>query len=348
MLSFLSSMMDYNNSNQDYDLILLYKYDSINSISVYFAVSPGKCVTSAVLNLLDKLIKINVSQLIETIPNEAKAVEYLQKHGLIPETKECKNGHQMKLSVGTVIRWRCYLKDCRKQVGVRVGTWFQGTKMPLKTAIRFIYHWANEESSGERMKRELDLDPGTTVDWNSLLREVCLFMEKKDENMIGGKGYTVEVDETLLARRKNHAGRMLGQQWCFEGVCRETKECFVEPVADRTSETLMEVLKRRVHPETLIISDMWRGYSQVGASGYEHLKVNHKYNFVDPLTNAHTQNIERVWRSVKERSKKHNGTHRSMLDGYMHEFSWRRKNKNNEFQSILRDIIIFNNFLNEE
>ncbi|CEF60518.1 Transposase, ISXO2-like domain-containing protein [Strongyloides ratti] len=290
---------------------------------------------------------MNSFQLDASIPDETAAVKFLQKRGLVPETKECENGHEMKLSFGAVIRWRCNLRSCRKQVGVRVGTWFQGTKMPLKTAIMFIYFWANKESSGERMKRELDVSPVTTVDWNSLLREVCLFMEKKDESKIGGKGLTVEVDETLFARRKNHAGRMLGQQRCFGGVCRETKECFVEPVADQTSETLMEVLKRRVAPETLIISDMWRGYSQVSASGYEHLKVNHKYNFVDPLTNAHTQNIERVWRSVKERSKKHNGTHRSMLEGYMHEFTWRKKNKDNEFESILRDIIIFNEYLNE-
>ncbi|CEF60059.1 Transposase, ISXO2-like domain-containing protein [Strongyloides ratti] len=267
---------------------------------------------------------MNVYQLFKDIRDETAAIKYLQKRGLIPETKKCENSHEMKLSFGA------------------------GTRLPLKTAIFFIYHWANEETSGERMKKELELGSCTTVDWNSLLREVCLFMEKKDKSKIGGKGFTVEVDETLFARRKHHAGRMLGQQWCFGGICRETKKCFVEPVADRSLETLMEVLKRRVYPETLIIFDMWRGYFQVGASGYEHLKVNHKYNFVDPLTNAHTQNIERVWRSVKERSKKHNGTYRSMLEGYMHEFTWRKKNKDNEFESILRDIVIFNDFLNEE
>ncbi|CEF61362.1 Hypothetical protein SRAE_0000048800 [Strongyloides ratti] len=74
---------------------------------------------------------MNVSQLIKAIPNEAKAVEFLQKRGLIPETKECENSHEMKLSVGTVFRWKCFLRDCRKQVGVRVGTWFQRTKMPF-------------------------------------------------------------------------------------------------------------------------------------------------------------------------------------------------------------------------
>ncbi|CEF61423.1 Hypothetical protein SRAE_0000054700 [Strongyloides ratti] len=106
------------------------------------------------------------------------------------------------------------------------------------------------------MKRELGLNASTVVAWNSYLKEVCLYMEKKEENKIGGKRLTVEVDETLFSRRKYNCGRILPQQWCFGEICRETKECFVGPVANRASETLMKVLKRRVLPETLIISDM--------------------------------------------------------------------------------------------
>jgi hypothetical protein len=49
------------------------------------------------------------------------------------------------------------------------------------------------------------------------------------------------------------------------------------------------------------ITDIWRGYNGISEFGYEHLKVNHSLNFVDPidrtiLTNA----IERCWRSLKE------------------------------------------------
>ncbi|CEF61588.1 Transposase, ISXO2-like domain-containing protein [Strongyloides ratti] len=236
---------------------------------------------------------MNAYQLYKDIPDETAAVRYLQKLGLIPETKECENSHEMKLCVSTVIRWRCFLRGCRKQVGVP----------------------ANKELSGKRMKKELELDPGTTVDWNSLLRERSLPIYGEE----GGKKLT--VDETIFSRRKNNCGRILPQQWCFGRICKETKECFVEPVANKASETLMKLLKKTVASETLIISDMWRSYSQVSDSGYEHLELNHKYNFVDPLTNAHTQNIERVWRSVKERSKKHCGTRKSMLEDYMYEFT---------------------------
>ncbi|CEF68008.1 Hypothetical protein SRAE_2000266900 [Strongyloides ratti] len=144
---------------------------------------------------------MNSFQLDESVTNESKAVEFLQKHGLIPDSKKCENGHEMKLSFGKVIRWRCSLRSCRKQIGVRVGTWFQGTKMPLKTAILFIYFWANKESSGERMKKKLDLSPSTTVDWNSLLREVCVFMEKQEDSNLERKEVTVEVDKTNFAQR---------------------------------------------------------------------------------------------------------------------------------------------------
>uniref|UniRef100_A0AAF5I4H8 ISXO2-like transposase domain-containing protein n=1 Tax=Strongyloides stercoralis TaxID=6248 RepID=A0AAF5I4H8_STRER len=256
-------------------------------------------------------------------------------HELLEENKKfvCQDGHEMKLQVGKQNRWRCYVKESRKEIGIRIGTWFEGTKIPFKTAIFFIYCWSYEMVSVDFCKRELEMNHNTVVDWGSYFREVCLFMEKKCQSIIGRKGFTVEVDETLFTRRKNHCGRMLTQQWCFGRICCETKECFVRPVPNRSSNTLIEVLRRR------------REYSQVAEPGYEHLKVNHKYNFVDQLTNAHTQNIKRVWRSVKARSRRQNKTCKSMPEGYMYEFTWRKKNKKEPFYSMLKDIKEFYCFL---
>uniref|UniRef100_A0A0N5BPD3 DDE_Tnp_IS1595 domain-containing protein n=1 Tax=Strongyloides papillosus TaxID=174720 RepID=A0A0N5BPD3_STREA len=245
---------------------------------------------------------MNFLKLSESIPDEESSIKFLQEPELLPSTKEYANGHKMKLVMGKQIRWRCYIKTCRKECGIRLGTWFEGSRLPFRTAILFFYSWANERTSMEYCKKGLDMNPRTTVDWCNYLREVCLFMEECCQPKIGGSGYTVEIDETLF-------------EWCFGRICRETKEVFVEPVPDRSSKTLMEVLKRRVNEDTLIISDMWKGYSRVIRNGYDHLQVNHKFNFVDPDTGTHTQNIERVWRSVKERNKRYCGTRRSMLEG---------------------------------
>ena len=46
----------------------------------------------------------------------------------------------------------------------------------------------------------------------------------------------------------------------FGGVCRETRECFLVAVPDRTAQTLLAVIRQHIHPNTTILSDEWRAY----------------------------------------------------------------------------------------
>ncbi|CEF59661.1 Helicase, C-terminal domain and P-loop containing nucleoside triphosphate hydrolase domain-containing protein [Strongyloides ratti] len=101
----------------------------------------NKFMTNYVIVLKDTIKNQKSTQeYVTEIPDETAAVKSLQKRGLIPEAKECENGHEMKLSFEAVNRWKCSLRSCKKQVEVQVGTWFQRTRMSPKTAISFIYH----------------------------------------------------------------------------------------------------------------------------------------------------------------------------------------------------------------
>ena len=78
--------------------------------------------------------------------------------------------------------------------------------------------------------------------------------------------------------------------------------------------------------------------------GFNHQTVNHSINFINPMIGAHTQHRERAWKAAKERNKRHNGTHRGMIDSYMCEFMWRKRQEVNGTEvldSILRDITLF-------
>lgn len=259
--------------------------------------------------------------------DEEQAIGLLQEKGIIHEVRLCAKGHFMKLYVKKETQWACRKKECRTHVGMRAGTWLANARIPCLTIVRFIYAWSEEMSSIKWCAKQLGMGKNTVVDWNNYMREVCVSeMATKNNGKIGGVGKHVEIDESMFSRRKSNAGRVLPQQWIFGGVCRETDQCFVVKVPDRTFATLMASIIEHIEPGTTIYSDSWSAYKtpEIERAGFRHLKVNHSRNFVDPTTGAHTQKIERLWGSAKWRNKRHHGTARHHLDSYLVEFLWRR------------------------
>ena len=67
----------------------------------------------------------------------------------------------------------------------------------------------------------------------------------------------------------------------------------------------MSEIKNYVEPGTIIHTDCWRGYLGLEEhNGYKHQTVNHKVNYIDLETGAHSQNIERSWRDVRDNVQK--------------------------------------------
>jgi len=85
----------------------------------------------------------------------------------------------------------------------------------------------------------------------------------------------------------------------FGGVERESGKTFLVLVPDRTSDTLMAIIRDWIEPGTTVISDSWAAYRNLGAQDYTHQTVNHSIQFVDLRTGAHTNTIESKLRSVK-------------------------------------------------
>ena len=62
---------------------------------------------------------------------------------------------------------------------------------------------------------------------------------------------------------KYHRGKRVEGQWVFCGVERDSGKCFLEPVENRSAETLMALIEEWILPGSVIISDCWKSYSTI-------------------------------------------------------------------------------------
>uniref|UniRef100_A0A5S6QH49 ISXO2-like transposase domain-containing protein n=1 Tax=Trichuris muris TaxID=70415 RepID=A0A5S6QH49_TRIMR len=196
--------------------------------------------------------------------SEQEVIEFLQDKGLLHRQRLCARGHVMKLATrsGRTPTWRSRAQGCSEEVSVRTGTWFEGPRgrLPLRTIIPFIYDWCREFTPVWNCVNELGMSKNTAVAWNHWMRVVAAEVASRQPLMISGHGLIVELDETMLSKRKYNVGRMYPQQWVFGGICRQTKEFFAVPVQDRCSATLIALIKKHVRPGTVIMTDKWKGY----------------------------------------------------------------------------------------
>lgn len=269
------------------------------------------------------------------IDTEEKALQFSLEHGLIDVQQVCDCGMPMIIRAnsskkhGRQFACTAPRSICQRKRSILSGSFFSAAKISMQSALKCIAGYAaglsNEQLSfycGLRSSK-------TAVDWQNFFRDICTSAISSLENIvIGGPGMTVEVDESLVFKRKGNVGRMLANEisetWVFGGICRETGEAFVVPVENRDSTTLLREIQRNIAPGTRILSDCWKGYSNVSNYGYEHSRVNHSENFVNPQDpTVHTQKVERMWRTLKSIIPK--GTSEDLKWTYLAEFVFKQR-----------------------
>ena len=194
---------------------------------------------------------------------------------------------------------------CGFSVSQFKGSFLHNVHLPAWKVVVFAHHWLSKHWDHETVVEGLGLSTRTSVDWRSFCSEVTDHWLENQEP-IGGPGITVEIDETLIARRKYERGRVLSQVWVFGAVERASKKKIVVPLVGPIGEkrdrgTLLPIIQQYIKRGSVIVSDSWRAYHTLKDHGYTHYVVNHSEHFVDPENpDIHTQNIERLWRDLKE------------------------------------------------
>ncbi len=85
-------------------------------------------------------------------------------------------------------------------------------------------------------------------------------------------------------------------QWVLGGVSRDTRQCLLRCIPDRTERTLVPAVEGATTRESFHVTDEWGGYLRL----VNHLTVCHQHGFVAEYCRAvHTNTQEGIWGHLK-------------------------------------------------
>ena len=93
--------------------------------------------------------------------------------------------------------------------------------------------------------------------------------------------------------------------------------------ADRSTDTIQNFFNMVSLVGSRVVSDTHPGYNFLGPFGWQHGVVIHRYHFVDPLTGWTTNDIERVWRFMKQYFKPFQPIQPQFFSDFLYDFSFR-------------------------
>ena len=290
---------------------------------------------------------LNWSQLQDLLnpENDLPLFDFLTSHGLIASSQQCEfcGGQMNRVKEDGRLLWMCrrrmFGSKCnRGKKSMRTGTVFANSNLTVQQIVSIFYHFVYRLSEKQCAQYVCvsSKSPKTMVKWYKLCREVCTswFWDPTNTPKLGGYGVIVEIDESYLpGQPKYNRGRRLGttwedeQKWALGLVQRGSLDAIIQQVPSKRARIdLVPIIEKHTLPGTIYCSDSWKGYNElplhVNLEDTLHYTVNHTKNYVDPITGAHTETIEGLWRHLKDFFP--NGMLPKDSHSYIGAFLWHR------------------------
>ena len=271
---------------------------------------------------------------------EKECIKFLIAGQMLDPISTCPNCQgQMSLKIDRKA-YRCGKKECRKEVSIFKGSFFEKCKIPCCDVMNLAYLWLCG-ASYTTLLSATQHSPNTVTSFLKYFNQLVGESLQEETTQIGGldeagNAIEVELDESKIAKRKYHRGHRIEGAWILGGVERTfARRLFVVRVPDRSTRTISQVIDRFVKPGSRILTDQRKGYAYLrNESMYSHETVNHSLFFKDPVTNTHTNTIEGTWAAIKAKIPKRNRSG-DKVDEHLLSFIWRRQNSTRLWDGFL-------------
>ena len=167
---------------------------------------------------------------------------------------------------------RMHCAQCGYQSSITAGTLFQDTRKPLRLWFHVMW-WMMSQKTGVSAKNLNDAmgfgSYKTAWAWLHKLRRAMIRPSR--ERLCG----TVEIDETYIGgEEEGTTGRQIIKKALIviavEIEVGKLGRVRFRHVDDASAESLVPFVQDCVEPESIVITDGWKGYSSLGIKGYRH------------------------------------------------------------------------------
>lgn len=275
-----------------------------------------------------KTLKLNFKSLHDlhkAFPTEKSCIRYLE-HKLWPKGVVSPYDPTSKVYKRGDGLYRC--KNTGKNFNVLIGTFMEGTKLPLRKWFQAIYQITNNKKgiSATQLAKDIHVTLKTAWFLNHRIRTAYqLDVQDKltgevelDETFVGGKNKNRHRNKKV----KHSQGRSFKDKVPVMGMLERGGRVVCKVVKDTSYKSLTAPILRIVDRSTTLYMDEWIGYKTVQRV-YKHGVVDHGHGiYVDGGT--YTNTIESFWSNYCKRAitGTYNHLSRKHMQRYFDEFAF--------------------------
>ena len=247
-----------------------------------------------------------IAQFFKRFPNEETCLNHLfdVRFGQGFECPRCERASKwfrIKAERAYSCQW------CGHHLHPTVGTPFEKTRTPLQSWFYAIFLFTTTRNgvAAKELQRQLGVTYKTAWRMADLIRK---HMGDVDgDNLLGGAGEVVEIDETLIGGSVEGKGSgYKGNKTVVVGMMERGGEVVTKVVTSRHREPMERLVLDNVHPGATVATDEFGSYRRLDMLGFDHVTVQHKKGQYTTPNGGGVNSIEGFWAQLK---RSISGTH---------------------------------------